>query len=273
MRRFLFIILVGIILFSSCSRKRLVLLQTKEKEVDYTEYIKKDQEYRLKVYDMIDVRVTSPNQEIASMFNLWGQNVNGGGNNMNNNNNNMMNNNMRGGRGGQSSYNMAQMNGYVVNDTGYVKLPVFGEIKIEGMTVPELNKKVQELADEYLEDATVRVILLSFKIVFMGEAGNQIVYFDQPRLNILEALTRAGITDNIYGRNKKALIVRPTKEGHLTYRVDLTQRGLLESEKFYLMPNDMVYIEPTFWKLIKFDLQEFFFYLSTITTLYLLIKQ
>jgi polysaccharide biosynthesis/export protein len=63
------------------------------------------------------------------------------------------------------------------------------------------------------------------------------------QLTVLEAIGMAGdITD--FGDRKKVLVVRPTKEGTFTYRINLQDKNLLQSEGYFLLPNDIVIVEP-----------------------------
>jgi polysaccharide export outer membrane protein len=38
--------------------------------------------------------------------------------------------------------------------------------------------------------------------------------------------------------------VRPTAEGTVTMIVDLTDRNIVDSQRYYIYPNDLIYVEP-----------------------------
>ena len=62
-------------------------------------------------------------------------------------------------------------------------------------------------------------------------------------MTVLEAISEAGnLTD--YANRKRVLVIRPTSKGTETFRLDLTNDKILSSDGFYLLPNDMVYVEP-----------------------------
>lgn len=47
-----------------------------------------------------------------------------------------------------------------------------------------------------------------------------------------------------YGNRQRVLVVRPTKEGTYTYRINLQDKELLQSKGYFLLPNDIVIVEP-----------------------------
>ncbi|OFX20366.1 MAG: hypothetical protein A2041_00600 [Bacteroidetes bacterium GWA2_31_9b] len=61
-------------------------------------------------------------------------------------------------------------------------------------------------------------------------------------------------------------LVRQTITGSELYYIDLTDNGVLQSDQFYLMPNDVVYIEPLKSKSFAFDNFPYTIFLSTIST-------
>jgi polysaccharide biosynthesis/export protein len=143
-----------------------------------------------------------------------------------------------------SGNGMLYIKSYSVDKDGLIKLPVIGPVMVGGLNIDEARKLLQERAEVYLKSPTIDVKLVSFKISVLGEVkapGSITVYNDQA--NILEVIAQAGdIT--YYGNRKKVLLVRNTKDGSFTYNLDLTRRDVINSDKFYLQPNDIIYVEP-----------------------------
>jgi polysaccharide biosynthesis/export protein len=165
--------------------------------------------------------------------------------------------------------------GYDVNSEGNIILPVAGEIKVFGLTLEETRKLLQEKVGNIYKDATVECKLLSFKFTVIGEVrapGSYINYNNY--LTVLEALGRAGGVGD-YGRRDKVLVVRPTDKGTKTYNLDLQDKNLLASEAYFLLPNDVVIVEPLGQKIFNLNLPTIAFVittvLSTITTTLLLV--
>lgn len=166
--------------------------------------------------------------------------------------------------------------GYTVSDTGSISLPILGEIKVQGLTLSEVKSAIEIRAAEYLKDAVVNVRLLSFKFTVIGEVNRPGTYSNyNNQLTVLEAIGMGGdITD--FGDRKRVLIVRPSKEGSYTYHINLQDKNLLQSEGYFLLPNDIVIVEPIKSKPFQLNLPTTSLIittsLSTITTLILLIN-
>ncbi len=245
-------LLIGI-LFSSCAHKRLLYLQEKAVEETEKEYTYTDSSYVIQPHDILYIQVRTFNEEIDKLFNQG----RGGG---------TSNNNMRNLGNNQNSSSF-YFNGYTVNDTGYIKIPIIGEIKIAGRTIPETKKIIEDMADEYLQEANITVKFVNFKVTFFGEFNSPGVQtFYQERINIFEAVTRAGgISD--YGDRDNVLVIRKLGKNKVkTFRIDLTDRNILGSDDFLLMPNDMVYVEPVRSRSFKVGAADFTFILTTFSS-------
>jgi polysaccharide export outer membrane protein len=75
----------------------------------------------------------------------------------------------------------------------------------------------------------------------VNDAGNFTI--DKDQINILQAVALAGGFKE-YGKVRKITLVRQTLTGSDVYTIDLSNKKVLESDYFYLMPNDVIYVEP-----------------------------
>jgi polysaccharide export outer membrane protein len=164
------------------------------------------------------------------------------------------------------------LNSYTVNDSGYVEFPLIGKIMVNNFTIEQIRQKIQNLVNEYVKNTIVIVKLANFRISMLGEfknPGKYVVY--QDKINIFEAVSMAGdMTD--FAKRNKVLLVRQSEKGVKTYRLNLNDYSLLESDFYYLMPNDMVYAEPLKGKPFAFSEFPYVLILSTVTTGLLLIN-
>jgi len=255
MRKLIILLLfpaVSVILFSSCTQhKQLVYLRKDDslKTVDY--YPKERPEYRIQTRDILYIRVYTLNQEISNLINQTS---------------------------GASQQNLFQnepnlyINGYTVSDSGTIEIPVLGRIEVAEKTVDQAINAIRERAGVFLKDATVIVKLVSFKFSVLGEVARPGTYSNfNNQLTVLEAISMAGdITD--FGNRKQVLVLRPTKTGTKTFRLDLTKIELLKSEGFFLLPNDIVYIEPIKSKMLKINLPTVSLFLTGVSTLILILN-
>lgn len=162
--------------------------------------------------------------------------------------------------------------GYNVDIEGNIQLPVIGKIMVEEKTIGEIKSIVQSKVDAVFNHAYVDVKLLSFKYTVLGEArapGSFVNYNDY--LTVFEAIGRAGGVGD-YGRRDRVLVIRATPGGSKTYTLNLQDKQLLTSEAYFLMPNDVVIIEPLKHKIFNMNLPTFSFVMTTISTALLLIN-
>ena len=180
------------------------------------------------------------------------------------------------------SYQMFQnettlyINGYNVTDSGTVVIPLIGEVPVEGKTVEEAQRAIQKASYEYLKDATVTVKLLSFKFSVLGEVNRPGTYRNfNNQLTVLEAISMAGdISD--FGDREQVLVLRPQENGTRTFRINLKKKEVLTSEAFFLLPNDIVIVEPIGSKVLQLNIPTISLVLtalfSTISTTLLILN-
>jgi polysaccharide export outer membrane protein len=166
--------------------------------------------------------------------------------------------------------------GYDVKPDGSIIVPVIGVIQAEGKTLEEMRKILQEEFSKHYKNATVECKLLSFKFTVIGEVKAPGTYVNYNNyLTVLEAIGRAGGIGD-YGKRDRILVVRPTDKGTKTYTLNMQDKAILSSEAYFLLPNDVVIVEPLKQKIfnMNFMIYSFIFTtaLSTITTTILLIK-
>lgn len=206
--------------------------------------------YKIKVNDILSVRVFSYSKDVNELFNSF-QGV---------------------GAVASSTYNIeanAFYSGYNVSDSGYIKVPVIGDIYVKDKTIEEIKIIVGEKLNNYVQDAIVFVKLILFKVIILGEVnapGLKYVYSN--RISVLEAMALAGDVRDM-GDRRNVLIVRSTDKGVLTYRVDLTDPKIIASNSFYILPNDVIYVEPRKAKALQLDWATISIFVSALTTLML----
>jgi polysaccharide biosynthesis/export protein len=168
---------------------------------------------------------------------------------------------------GMSTY----LNGYDVNDSGFVTLPLIGTVFVKDLTIGECQKTIQEKVNVFLKNTLVIVKLLNFDITVLGEVNNPGTYpIYKNQVNVLEVLGLAGDL-TIDGNRKQVQLIRQN-DGNKIFNIDLTDKKLLYSDYFYLQPNDILYIKPNRSKIFGTNPFPFATVLSSITTLILIIN-
>ncbi|MCG8700831.1 MAG: polysaccharide biosynthesis/export family protein [Bacteroidales bacterium] len=215
----LYYFIAGLILLSSCvSQNQVKLIQDKAKE-PVTQYNNaRANTYRIQTGDHIYIRVHSVDPKTSKFF--------------------------------QSDFpylmnsTYQYLNTYVVDEFGYINFSFIDKMFVKGMTVQEIKDALQTKLDEYFKDATAIVKLVNFQVAVLGEVnepGNFTI--EQDQINLFQAIGLAGGLTQ-YGNLKQVKLVRQNQEGVEVQILDLTNAELLTSEYFYLLPDDVIYIEP-----------------------------
>jgi polysaccharide export outer membrane protein len=156
--------------------------------------------------------------------------------------------------------------GYDVNPEGNIVLPAVGPIKVVGLTLEETRKLLQASADKVFKNSTVECKLLSFKFTVIGEVRAPGTYINYNNyLTVLEALGRAGGVGD-YGNRNRVLVIRPQDKGSKTFRLNLQDKNILSSQAYFLLPNDVVIVEPLNQKIFNMNLPTFAFIFTAVTS-------
>lgn len=149
-----------------------------------------------------------------------------------------------------SSSSAGTANGYLVNMSGNIEMPVIGVINAEGLTPLQLQTAVSAKLLPYVKDPTVIVHFLQFKINLLGEVKSPgVKTFTTDRVTLIDAVSAAGdLTD--YGKRQDVTVIREEGNVRKIYKVDLRGGGLFQSPAYILQSNDIVYVGAAD---IKFD--------------------
>ena len=250
--RIFIILIAGAAIFSSCvPQKKIKYLQVKE-EAQMRENFTNERkvEYKIQPGDNLYIKVVSIDEKTSALFNTADT---------------------------RSSYAMNSdagiyLNSYTVNENGYVDFPLIGSVKVRNLTVEQVKDELQKTLNEYIKESVVIVKMVNFYVTMLGEVkrpGEYKIYQDE--LNIFEAISLAGDLTDFANRDQVKLI-RQTKEGSKIIDIDLTDRDILASDYYFMMPNDILYVEPLKGKQFTFANFPYGIIFSAISTTLLLIN-
>lgn len=155
-------------------------------------------------------------------------------NNANRNNNNGIN----------GSFQDPYLTGYNVDKDGNIEINGLGRVKAAGLTTTELKYAIEELIRPDIKDILVGVKLSGIPYTIFGEVkgiGPNIIR--QYEANILEAIAASGdLTLNADRGHVK--ILRQYPDGVRIHEVDVTGRDFIQTEYFFLQPDDIIYVPP-----------------------------
>jgi len=216
-RKVLNLIVVSIlVVFNSCiTNKNLEYVSDNDMKFMYEKY-----EYVIQKEDLLSVQISSTTKSDYDFFNLEQTN-----------NAQLM------------TYN-PYLYGYMVKQSGVLELPMIGEIKVEGFTLQEVEKVIQQIAKTYFKDPVVKVNLINFNVTILGEVNSAGKYYIvRSNQNIFHLIGKANdLTE--YANRENVKIIRTENGVSRVIYLDLTDSEIISNPDFYLHPQDIVYVEP-----------------------------
>lgn len=185
--------------------------------------------------DLLNIDVTSTNMTAVAPFNK-GRYVNNSGDIVENRNSSTMN-----GRLENST------NYYLVSKDGDIDFPIVGKLHVGGMDKSRIEELIQsELCPKYLkEKPTVDIRFMNFRVTMLGAVNAPgVIVSDNERLNILEAIAKAGDL-NIKGERERIMLIRTNPDGKREIAIlNLNDKNILLSPYYNLQQNDIIYVQP-----------------------------
>lgn len=241
---------------SCIPNKELVYLQEKksnsgENNEALKEYNAQMQTYKVQFGDVLNIRVMGQDPLSVQPFNIDATATNA-----------------------QMQMGMTQLyiSGYTVDSKGNILFPLLGEVNVKDKSIPEISELLSEKIDKYVSNALVKIKLVSFKVTVLGEVRSPGVhYIYNDRASILEVLGYAGDLSDLANRHKVKLI-RTINDKVQVSNLDLTNRNLIEGNNFFLLPNDVLYVEPMKAKNFRLNLPAISLFISSLTTILVIVN-
>jgi polysaccharide export outer membrane protein len=203
--------MVAIMLLSSCYPiRRVGLLQEREGLPDYKK--QEYEQYLLQKNDELELRVISMNPETALLF-----------------------------QQGTVSANSSSIT-YRIYEDGTIDVPFLSKVTVAGLTLQQAEQKLEEALSEFADDIMVKLALSTGTFCVIGDAGRGYFPIYKDRLTIYQALALCGGINSSadYGKVK---ILRRTNEGTKILEFDIRPESVIDSEYYYIYPNDVIYFD------------------------------
>jgi len=157
--------------------------------------------------------------------------------------------------------------GYLVDEAGNINFPFVGDINVRSMTTAKAAEKIQRALNDYVSNTSLIVKYVDNQVTIMGEVQDQGVFpFSQDKLNIYEALGLGGGLTR-YGDRKNIILVRNEDDKIMHYRLNLSDSKIAYKNTYYILPNDVIIVEPLKAVSASYQNNTYSTILASITTL------
>jgi polysaccharide export outer membrane protein len=209
-----FALLIALVLASCAPIEKLKYVDDKTPASVKNEYFNDRTEKKIGPYDYLYIKIFSLDERTNSIFN-------------------------------ERSYSIDnELLSYAVDGEGNISMPFIGEINVKDLTINEAREKVEKSLGAILNNISVIVRFVSNKVTVLGEVNNpgQHPFYDE-KVSVFQALGFAGGTSGL-GDLSQVTLVREKDNVIKYYYLDLTKKNIASSEYYYLLPNDVVIINP-----------------------------
>ena len=220
MRNYSILVLVIAVLYSCSSKRDIIYMQDINSSSVFNQ---KMQEQLIRFGNILDISIKSKDPEALIPLN---QPVTSG--NLNQNRETLI------------------LKGYTVDIDGYIEYPEIGKIKVSGLTPNQVGLLISEKLTlfEILTDTYVNVKILNSNFTILGEVNKPgKYYFDEPNLNILQAIGMAGDL-TINGVREEIKLIRNVSNRQIVYDIDLTSSGFILEDSFQILSGDIIIVNP-----------------------------
>lgn len=225
-RFFIFLVLIGLLFASCVPNKKILYLQ---KGDEFNSQVPRDSvlrtynlanyQYRVQSEDILLIEIKSLTQD---EFNIFSSEDN---------------------RNSINQGNLA-ISGFLVDQNGYITFPEIGKVSVENLTIHEIENKIFDIANNYLDAPSIKVRLLNFRITILGEVLNEgVVSTLNNRVTIFEAIGHAGGVGELADRSK-VKVIRQQKGTSKVFYINLLDEEIMENDDFFVHQNDIIIVPP-----------------------------
>ena len=220
---------------SSCvTNKQTDLLQ--DIKLNYPQLMVKAEEYKVIPGDQLSIIVYAWDAETANMFAGYSPQYTYRG--MNESTGVSVGSEIR---SLENTWNIRPTNVYA---DGTINFPYIGKIYVQGLTLLQIKTAISQKLNTFSEGTMADVTLANRYFSVLGEAGANRITMTSTSMTIYQALS---IATNIgpYGDRSKVTIIRQNASGSLTKTFDLRSKDIIDTEFYYIQPNDVIYVPQT----------------------------
>lgn len=156
---------------------------------------------------------------------------------------------------------------YSVDKDGMIKLPVLDKVKIDGLTIEQAEKKLEEEYAHFFKEPFILLNITNRRVFVFSDGAEKgdVVTMDNQNYTLIEALAKVG---GISGFSKayRIKLIRGDLTSPKVFLINISTLDDMQKANMVLQANDIIYVEtrPKYASRIVNELSP---YLSLLTSL------
>lgn len=129
-----------------------------------------------------------------------------------------------------------------IESDGFAKLPLFGRVYLEGLTIRQAEMLVEDKFSEFYNNPFVLLQVSNRRVMIFAGSNTSVVDMTNDNMTLFEILaTSGGIPSD--GKAHKIKIIRGNLKNPDVYIVDLSTLSGMKNANLVMQANDIIYIE------------------------------
>jgi polysaccharide export outer membrane protein len=125
---------------------------------------------------------------------------------------------------------------------GFVKLPLYGRVYLQGLTIRQAEMLLEDKLSEFYNNPFVLLTVNNRRVLLFAGDNSQVVRLVNDNTTLFEVLAESGgIPSN--GRARRVKIIRGDLSNPQIYKIDLSTLSGITAANLVMQGNDIIYIE------------------------------
>ncbi len=132
---------------------------------------------------------------------------------------------------------------YLVQHDGTVKFPIIGRMTVSGLTVDEVERKLEENYNQYYKESFVKLTVTNRRVIVLGAEGGMVVPLSSENTSLIEVIALYGGV-NLGSKAGNIRVIRGDLNNPKVFLVDLSSVDGMRNSMISIESGDIIYIEP-----------------------------
>jgi polysaccharide biosynthesis/export protein len=155
----------------------------------------------------------------------------------------MINLNIESAGNNQNNLQQVQPARFLVQENGFVKLPMVGLVKLEGLTLYRADSLLEKSFTAFYEEPFVSTRFANKRVVVLAPGKGLVIPLTNENMSLIEVIALSGGIDE-NARVGNIRLIRGDLKNPEVHLINLSTIDGMRQANLLLQPNDIVYVEP-----------------------------